>query len=482
MNIQNKKLIPLLSLLLISNTVFSAATFIIQIADAPGEGFNDPTVVSPVGGNPGTTLGAQRLAIFQKAGEIWSETINSTVPIVINAQFDPLSPCAPGGSVLGSAGALTVHSDFANAPIANTWYGQALANSIAGSDLDAATADINARFNSEIDNGCSGSVGWYYGLDGATPADRIALLPVVLHELGHGLGFQTFTSSQTGAFFSGIPDIWTNFLFDLDQNMSWRDLPDDASRQASAINDPNLIWTGPNVTAEFPNVLSNPNQLTVNTPMSIASNNPAQGAQYGPVVPNTGITANVVLIDDNSTAAAGGTGTITDGCEPIINDLTEAIALIDRGACNFTVKSINAQNAGAIGILIANNAATGLPPMGGSDPLVTQSSIGISMTLGNSIKTELLTGPVNVSMNYDLTSFAGVNNGSIRLNAPNPVQPGSSVSHWTPDTSPNLLMEPAITATIFDEVDLSRELFIDIGWSVVIPVDLGIIFKDSFED
>lgn len=475
MNKLNKNLLLFSSLLLVSNLAFSAATFVIQIADAPGEGFNDPTPVAPVGGNPGTTLGAQRLEIFQKAGEIWGQTINSVVPIVINAQFDPLTPCAPGGSVLGSAGALTIHSDFTNAPVANTWYGQALANSIAGTDQDAATADINARFNSDIDNGCSGSVGWYYGFDGATPSDRIALLPVLLHELGHGLGFQTFTSNQTGAFFSGRPDIWTNFLFDLDQNLSWRDLPSNAARQASAINDPNLVWTGPNVTAEFPNVLDNPNQLTVNTPASIAGNNPAQGAQYGPAVPNTGVTANVVLVNDN-------TGTTTDGCEPISTNLVNSIALIDRGTCNFTVKSINAQNAGAIGVLITNNAATGLPPMGGTDPLVTVPSIGISMALGDSIKTELLSGNVNVTMNYDLTAFAGANSGSVRLNAPDPVVPGSSVSHWTPDTSPNLLMEPAITATIFDQVDLTRELFIDIGWSVVPPVDLGIIFKDSFEN
>jgi hypothetical protein len=252
-------------------------------------------------------------------------------------------------------------------------------------------------------------------------------------------------------------------------------LPSDAARQASAINDPNLVWTGPNVTAEFPNILDNPNQLTVNTPVSIAGNNPAQGAQFGPTVPNTGLTANVILVNDN-------TGTITDGCEPISTNLANSIALIDRGTCNFTVKSINAQNAGAIGVLIANNVATGLPPMGGTDPLVAVPSIGISMSLGDDIKAELLLETVNVTMNYDITLFSGTNGGFIRLNAPNPVVPGSSVSHWTPDTSPNLLMEPAITATIFDEVDLSRELFIDIGWSVVPPVDLGIIFKDGFEN
>ncbi len=461
----------LLGLCLVSSTAWSEATISILIQDGAGEGFNDPAVTTPVGGNNGTTLGQQRLNVFRRAGNIWSTVINSDVEIVINGQFDPQA-CSMMGSVLGSAGALTIHADFANAPIADTWYSQALANSISGVDLDPATSDINMTFNSDIDTGCSGATGWYYGLDGAAPPDRISLLPVVLHEMGHGLGFQTFTSNSTGAFFAARPDIWTEFLFDLDANVNWRDLPDNAARQASAINDPNLVWIGPNVTAEFPNVLSNPNQLVVDAPGAIAGSFQAQGAAFGPPVPLAGLSGDMTLVID------GAGLDVNDGCEPLSNDLTGQIALINRGNCSFTSKSINAQNAGAIGVVITNNAATGLPPVGGQDPLVVVPTIGITQADGDIIKGALPADTVTVTLNFDMTTFAGTNGGFLRMHAPDPVAPGSSVSHWTTAATPSLLMEPAITPSLFEEVDLTRQLYQDIGWSL----DTTSIFSDGFED
>ena len=65
------------------------ATFIINNLDGPGEGFNDPTPATPVGGNPGTTLGQQRLNAFQRAAEIWGGALESDVPISIEAALDP---------------------------------------------------------------------------------------------------------------------------------------------------------------------------------------------------------------------------------------------------------------------------------------------------------------------------------------------------------------------------------------------------------
>ena len=48
------------------------ATIIIINNDGPGEGFNDATPATPVGGNAGTTLGEQRLIAFTHAASIWS--------------------------------------------------------------------------------------------------------------------------------------------------------------------------------------------------------------------------------------------------------------------------------------------------------------------------------------------------------------------------------------------------------------------------
>ncbi len=104
----------------------------------------------------------------------------------------------------------------------STWYPAALANKISNSDLSAASDDIGATFNSSVDTGCLGAgTRFYYGFDNATPAGTINLLVVVLHELGHGLGFLTFTDEATGAYFNGQPDAWARLMFDRDQNVTW---------------------------------------------------------------------------------------------------------------------------------------------------------------------------------------------------------------------------------------------------------------------
>src|SRR5437867_12972403 len=80
-----------------------AATVTIVNQDGPNEGFNDPTAASPVGGNPGTTIGAQRLYVFQYAANLWGSILPSSITIRVAAQFNPLS-CTTTSGVLGSAG------------------------------------------------------------------------------------------------------------------------------------------------------------------------------------------------------------------------------------------------------------------------------------------------------------------------------------------------------------------------------------------
>ncbi|WP_444995523.1 rhombosortase-dependent M36 family metallopeptidase [Aliikangiella sp. IMCC44359] len=94
----------------------------------------------------------------------------------------------------------------------------------------------------------------------------------------------------------------------------------------------------------------------------------------------------------------------TDGCEAATNgvDLTGNIAIIDRGGCAFTVKVKNAQDAGAIGAIIANNTGTVEPaPMGGSDASVTIPNMGISLNDGATIYQAMTGGDVTVSMFND---------------------------------------------------------------------------------
>lgn len=105
--------------------------------------------------------------------------------------------------------------------------------------------------------------------------------------------------------------------------------------------------------------------------------------------------------------------------------------------------------------------------MGGSDPTVTIPSCGVEQSTGNAIKADLLLGSVSVKKVFDLTTLSGANMGFVRLHAPNPVQPGSSISHWTPDATPNLLMEPAINSDLTDDLDLTVPQHVDIGWMLV---------------
>src|SRR5262249_12625185 len=176
-----------------------AATIVIVNNDGAGEGFNDGTAVAPVGGNPGVTRGAQRINVFNQAAGVWGGILTSAVTIRVNSTFDPLAPCNATSGVLGSTGTLGVFADFTGAPRSNTWYVGALANKLFGADLDPGTNDMQSRFNSDVDNNtCLGTSNWYYGYD-HNEGTNIDLFAVVLHELGHGLGFASFVNEATGA-------------------------------------------------------------------------------------------------------------------------------------------------------------------------------------------------------------------------------------------------------------------------------------------
>ena len=441
--------------------------------DGPGEGFNDATPAAPVGGNAGATVGQQRLIAFQFAADLWGATLDSKVPINVVANFDPLS-CNATSAVLGSAGALWIEVNFPGATAPDTWHPVALANKLSGVDLETgpdpvAAADIRARFNSNLGaTGCLTGIGWYYGLDG-NHGTNIDLVTVLLHELGHGMGFQQFASITTGALFLGLPDVYNKELLDLTTNKTW-DQMTNAERVASAINSRKLVWTGPEVTTEIPGVLSlGTPLLNVTSPASVAGTYQVGAAAFGPQLSSPGVSGTVVRALD---PADGAGPTTFDGCSAFTNagDILNNIALIDRGSCTFVTKVKNAQNAGAIAVIVADNAA-GAPPagLGGTDPTITIPSVRITQADGNAIKAALAGGPVTATLGVDLALRAGADPGGRALmNTPNPVQPGSSVSHWDPIAFPNQLMEPAINADLTHSVtspqDLTLALMRDIGW------------------
>lgn len=451
--------------------VSANATITIVNTDGPGEGFNDATPVAPIGGNPGTTLGQQRLIAFQFAADIWALALDSNVEIRIQATFDPLS-CNATSAVLGSAGATFVFANFPGsggtfpgAGYPETWYSSALADKRAGVELNAVpgTPDLRARFNVNLGlPGCLTGIGWYYGLDG-NHGTQIDLVAVLLHEFGHGLGNQQFASLTTGANFSGRTDVYARNMYDKTIGKTW-DAMTNAERAASAVNSRRVIWQGPAVSAAVPQVLEPGTPLlTVTAPPSLAGLVAIGSAAFGPPLSSPGVTGSVVQATD-------GVGATNDGCEPLTNGAAVAgnIAIIDRGTCTFVVKVKNAQDAGAIGVIIADNAP-GSPPagLGGVDPTITIPSGRVTQGDGNAIKAAL--PGVTVTLGVNMAVLAGADeNGKALLFAPNPVQGGSSISHWDPIAFRNLLMEPFNTPnqphSLVPPDDITLATMRDIGW------------------
>ena len=448
-----------------------AATIQIVNIDGAGEGFNDPTAAAAIGGNPGLTRGAQRLNVFNQAAAVWGGILSSSVVIKVDATMDPLTPCTATSGVLGSTGPNGVFANFPGAEFTNTWYPGALANKQRGADLDAATSDMRARFNSDVDNAtCLGTSNWYYGYNHAE-GTNVDLLAVVVHEIGHGLGFITFTDGASGAYLSGRTDIFAKFLYDNTQQKYWDQL-NDAGRAASAINDGKLVWRGDRTTNQAHTFLDKRPFVSFDGDAAITAG--VQGdrqfgtAEFGPKLNSPPISAEIVYVND-------GVAPVGDGCEsPFANGaaLSGKIALIDRGVCPFTLKAGNAENAGAIAVIIANNVASPtIVNMAGTDPLGIP-SVSITQADGVLLKNALLAGPVTATLGTRPPLLAGGDDaGYVRMYAPNPLQSGSSVSHFDVVTTPNTLMEPAINTDLTSSVDLARYLMEDIGW---VPRVLGV--------
>lgn len=102
-----------------------------------------------------------------------------------------------------------------------------------------------------------------------------------------------------------------------------------------------------------------------------------------------------------------GSAPVTDACQPISSDVAGKIALVDRGTCTFKQKVVAAESAGAIGVILANNAPSEPPPpMGNGSPNTPVNIPVLSVTLadGNALKAALQSGPVTASMSRSVAA------------------------------------------------------------------------------
>ncbi|MDT0294611.1 T9SS-dependent M36 family metallopeptidase [Mesonia ostreae] len=124
-----------------------------------------------------------------------------------------------------------------------------------------------------------------------------------------------------------------------------------------------------------------PQLITINTVGAIAGTYSASTASFGPIIPNSGITADLALASDSSEDPL-------EACDELTNatELNNKIAIIKRGGCNYPTKVENAQNAGALAVIVVNTLSTPPINMGGTpaNP-ITIPSIMVSKTLGDQI-------------------------------------------------------------------------------------------------
>lgn len=174
------------------------------------------------------------------------------------------------------------------------------------------------------------------------------------------------------------------------------------------------------------------NRLQVDPPSAAAGEYVYASASFGPAVPAAGLAGSFALADDGVANPSP-----TDGCEPLVGFPVGSIALIDRGDCNFTVKTLNAQAAGAIGVVIVNNVSGSPTSPGGNAPGITIPTVMISLADGTLLKNSLpasgrlLPGiPIsnNARVGVDSVAWGHEGGNAISIEAIDPGVPNSLLS------------------------------------------------------
>ena len=170
----------------------------------------------------------------QASIDVWSANFKSSVVISVDASWGRSS----SWGVLGSARPGSFFSAFSGAPDPSLWYSSALANALAGKDLDKANPEIIIQVNS--------AAPWNTRGDGVPTSNEYDLQSVFLHEIGHGLGF--LSNDAYDPFFGlGSLDQPTPFDAYL-QTIDGRrlaDLPTPSKELGVALTS-SLVWSGAN--------------------------------------------------------------------------------------------------------------------------------------------------------------------------------------------------------------------------------------------
>ena len=125
-------------------------------------------------------------------------------------------------------------------------------------------------------------------------------------------------------------------------------------------------------------------------------------------IPGTFVEDTLMLVDDGSTGTnAQGNPVSAEGCNPLINNLTGKIAVVYRNTCEFGAKALNAQNAGAVAVIVINRDPEVIDMgAGASGANVTIPVVMLNLTDGQSIVAEMANGPVVMFLGNKIGLFA----------------------------------------------------------------------------
>jgi len=218
---------------------------------------------------------------LQRAVDIWSANFESKVTITIDATWsnsqsiDVLGSARPGGYFAG----------FSGAPDSSLWYPSALANALAGKDLDVRNSEIIINVNARA--------AWNRRGDGAPTIREYDLRSVFIHEIGHGLGFLSNNAYDSILGFGSIEQPTPFDAFAQTENgRRLADLPSPSIDLGRALRAP-LVWSGAN---------------------GVAANNGLKPLLYSPAVYEDG--SSISHLDEETFSNSGPDAVMTPNLDP----------------------------------------------------------------------------------------------------------------------------------------------------------------------